>query len=106
LGKASPSWAQRRLRSFERRNSQLEHELTVANAAIRKISDERDQLKRRLEQAEGNISILQDGIAVSKPRESRATALLNPEDRALLTQLRNAPDISLDDGVDIASAAE
>jgi septal ring factor EnvC (AmiA/AmiB activator) len=103
---ANSSWPQRRLLAFERRYSQLERDLTAANAQIRKISEERDQLRRRLEQAEQNISILQDGIATSRPQVSGAMARLKLEDRALLTQLRNPSTVGLGDRVGAASSAE
>jgi len=104
---ANSSWPHRRLLAFERRYSQLERELTAANAQIRRISDERDQLRRRLEQAEQNISILQDGIATSRPQAGGAMERLKLEDRALLTQLRRNPStIGLGDRVGAASSAE
>jgi hypothetical protein len=98
------AWVDRRLKSYERRYGQLKHQLIEANTKIRQISDERDELKRQLEQAQSNISILHSNIDSVGPDRGGVTSRLTAEDKALLTQMRRIS--SSGDRVGTASAAD
>ena len=101
---SSSAWVERRLKSYERRYGQLEHKLTEANAEIRQISVERDELKRQLELAQSNASILHSNTDPGGPDRSGLTSRLSAEDKALLTQMRKIS--SPGDRIGAASAAD
>jgi len=99
------AWVDRKLKSYERRYGKLEHQLIEANAEIRQISVERDELKRQLEQAQSNISILHSNIDPAGSSRGGVTSRLSAEDKALLTQMRKISPPS-GDRVSTASAAD
>lgn len=102
---SGPAWVDRRIKSYERRYGKLEVQLLEANAEIRQISVERDELKRQLEQAQSNISILHSSIDPAEVDRGGVTSRLSAEDKAFLAQMQRKISSS-GDRVGTASAAD
>jgi hypothetical protein len=84
------SWARRRIERLERRNDELERDLSRAKAESKAIADERDDLRRQLEHSESNLEVLADRLASRKPREGSVLNRLGNDERDLLNQLRGS----------------
>jgi septal ring factor EnvC (AmiA/AmiB activator) len=87
-GENDGSWSRRRMQRLERRVDELERELSQSKAESKILGAERDELRLRLEHSEGNLALLTERLATSKPREGHLSKLLDADERALLHQLR------------------
>jgi chromosome segregation ATPase len=84
------AWARRRIERLERRNGELERDLSQAKAEARTVAEERDELRRQLEHSEGNLALLTDRLASGTPQKGRVADRLRPDDRELLDHLQRS----------------
>jgi hypothetical protein len=84
------SWAKRRIAKLESQVSEFEKALARANSQVRTISEERDDLRSRLEQAEANLTILTSRSERPVTDAGRSRRRLGPDEQALLRELRSS----------------
>jgi hypothetical protein len=81
----------RRLEQLSARNTELERQLARTRAAHDAVVVERDELRRQLEAASHNLSLLTERLGTPRRPASGAAARLDSDERALLYRLsRNA----------------
>jgi chromosome segregation ATPase len=103
-GENDGSWSRRRMQRLERRVDELERELSQSKAESKILGAERDELRLRLEHSEGNLALLTERLATSKPREGHLSKLLDADERALLHQLRGGTASQYPDRASFAKA--
>jgi len=84
------SWARRRIERLDRRIGELERDLSKVRAESKAITEERDDLKGRLDHSEGNLAVLTDRLASQRPPKGRVLSRLGTDEQALLNQLRGS----------------
>lgn len=87
---SAASWAKRRIAKLEAQVSELEKALARSNSQVRLITEERDELRDRLNQAEANLTLLASRTERHGAETGRSQRRLGPDEQALLRELRTA----------------
>jgi chromosome segregation ATPase len=94
-GRGDSTRTRRQLERLQRQNQELATELSKARMELKESATEREDLRERLQNSEGNLALLTDRL-VEKPGKAVASSKLSKlkaEDRALLDHLLSGDEV-------------